>query len=133
MCIFDLCHYISNAPLELVMVASPDVMAGYCDDNPNRLRTSAAMQEDLVNKALEKLPDQPTVETGAKNPEVFYIYTDFSHMLKKDLDNKPTGTILSEDLEDDECSGSRSIFDAFSSSRWPPVSSYACTCCTTAA
>jgi len=103
------------------MVASPDVMADYCTDSPYRRRMSAAMQEDLEHKALEEVPDLPTLRTGAKNPEVFYM--DFSHMLK-DLDNKPTRTILFEDLEV-ECSGSRSTFDTISSSRWPPVSSYA--------
>ena len=124
MCIFDLCHYISNAPLELVMVTFPDVMAGYCDDDPYRLRTSAAMQEDLVNKALEEVPDLPTLRTGAKNYEVSY-YMDFSLMLQKDLNKKTTGTIIFDDLEVGECSGSRCIFDDISSSRWPPVSSFA--------
>ena len=92
MCYFVMCHDISNAPLEHVMVTFTDVMAGYCDVYPSRLRTSAAIQEDLYNKALEKVPDLPTVRTGAKNYEVFY--TDFAPGLHK-MSNLPAQTFFS--------------------------------------
>ena len=88
MCIFVMCHDISNAPLEHVMVTFPDEMAGYCDNDPYRLRTSAAMQKDLANKALEEVPDLPTVETGAniyEDPYLLFYFMDFSHMQQKDL------------------------------------------------
>ena len=88
MCINNMCHDISSAPLELVMVNFPDVMAGYYDDYPSRLRMFAALQEDLNNKTLEKLPDLPTVKKGAnivEDPYLLLYYMDFSHMQQKDL------------------------------------------------